>query len=144
MPSRLLILAPIALTLAGCATSSAFSPQHAVMKAAAAPESGVAGTFAFTVKAVGRQSGMVFLNSESDYRDQRCLTVAMSEALAAELSRRLGAKVDEYLVGKKITVRGTARRVRIGFFADGRPTDKYYYQTHVLVASSDQLSIVRS
>ena len=37
---------------------------------------------------------------------------------------------------------GEARRVRIDFLTDGRPTGKYYYQTQIFIARGDQLRSV--
>lgn len=93
---------------------------------------GVAGDFGMEVKAVGFDQGRFFLNSELDYRDRNCLTIVIPAALMAE---RFGtANLDalkQQLIGKRIAVRGVAWQVRIDIRADGSPTGKYYYQTHL-------------
>ena len=94
-----------------------------------------------TVQATGTQDGQVYLNSELDYRDQRNLTVALSPIAAMHLHARLGADLLIALKGRDIVVTGAARRVQIFFFADGRRSDKYYYQTHVNVTSAEQVVV---
>lgn len=117
-------------------------PQKAVMRAAAAGPQGVSGVFEMTVRATGHAGGRVFLNSETDYRDPRNLSIAMNERTAAALRDKLGATSDDYFVGRKIFVRGTALKVKVWFTDDaGRATDKYYYQTHVPVADAVQVSV---
>lgn len=114
-------------------------PSSAVQLAAAAPRDGVTGVFAMTVRGVGRDGHGVYLNSERDYRDQRNLTVVLSPDVAAQLEGKLGGPLEQRLRGHAIQVSGTARRTKIVFFADGRPTDKYYYQTHVRVTKAGQI-----
>lgn len=114
-------------------------PSSAVQLAAAAPRAGVSGVFAMPVRAVGRDERGVYLNSERDYRDQRNLTVVLAPDVAAQLEQRLGGPLEQRLRGRAIQVSGTARRTKIVFFADGRATDKYYYQTHVRVAKAGQI-----
>jgi hypothetical protein len=45
------------------------------------------------------------------------------------------------LKGRNILVTGAAVRTKINFFAEGRMTDKYYYQTHVNVSQAAQIVI---
>ncbi len=133
---------------AGCASSPPQSdssrwiePSQAVQLAAASPTVGVTGSFAMTVKAVGR-ADRVHLNSEEDYRDQRNLSIALEFTAAQELAAQLGAPPEIALKGKQILVSGTAKRVKIVFVADGKPTDKYYYQTHVVVTQASQIQVL--
>lgn len=116
-------------------------PGQAVLRAAAAPRTGVTGVFAMTVKATGR-TDKVHLNSERDYRDPRNLSIAVMPAAAAELETKFGASPEAAMQGKNILVAGTARRVRIDFIVDGKPTGKYYYQTHVRVTDASQIQIL--
>ncbi|WP_174273181.1 hypothetical protein [Sphingomonas bacterium] len=112
------------------------------MRAASQPQ-GVTGTFGLTVRAVGEQGGVFYLNSELDYRDQRNLSIAIPADLYADLAARLGGSPREKLLGKHIEVTGVARRVTIFFLANGRRTDKYYYQTHIELHSLDDLKLPR-
>jgi len=113
------------------------------MNAAAVAPEGVAGVFEMPVRATGREPGRLFLNSEHDYRDQRCLTIVVSPEVERQLAVRLGDDVERRLMGSMIAVRGTARRVRIDFIGtDGQPTGKYYYRTNLQLRSADDLTVV--
>ena len=116
-------------------------PEKAVIAAAKAGPEGVGGIFVMVVRGTGHQDGRFFLNSETDYRDQRNLTIAMSDEMGAAIERKIGADSDDALIGRKIFVRGVAHRVKISFTVDGRATDKYYYQTHVLVTTPVQVAV---
>lgn len=151
MNKRLLVSLTLAL-LAGCASTPTspraadpetawISPRQAVFMAADAAPGGVDGTFAMHVQATGTQGGMTYLNSELDYRDPRNLTVAVTPQAAAQLAQRLGGPALAALKGRDILVRGAARRTKIWFFANGRVTDKYYYQTHVNVTDAEQITL---
>jgi hypothetical protein len=111
------------------------------MNAAAVAPEGVAGVFEMPVRATGRESGRLFLNSERDYRDQRCLTIVISADLEQQLAARFGADVEQRLMGSVIAVRGMARRVRVDFLDNGRPTGKYYYRTNLQLRSADDLTV---
>jgi hypothetical protein len=138
--------------LGGCATvppgtsptmagGTWITPEQAVLSAARAAPAGVPGTFAMRVQATGVEDGRFYLNSERDYRDQRNLTIALSAQAARQLAERLGSDPMETLKGKDVLVIGSAFRTTIYFFANGRPTDKYYYQTHVNVTDAAQITI---
>jgi hypothetical protein len=121
---------------------STIKPEKAVMRAAAAAPDGVNGVFEMTVRATGHAQGKFFLNSQTDYRDPRNLSIAMAEETARELRQRVGATSDSFFVGRKIFVKGTAMRVKVYFTdSEGHVSDKYYYQTHVPVAVAVQISV---
>lgn len=141
-----------AAVLVGCASTPAspidnsseaswISPHQAVLLAADAAPARVEGIFAMHVQATGTQRDLTYLNSEVDYRDQRNLTVAITPKAAQQLTQQLGAHPLAALKGKHILVRGAAVRTKIAFFANGRVTDQYYYQTHVNVRDATQISV---
>jgi hypothetical protein len=132
--------APTTLAQVGAATD--LLPSQAIERAATVAPAGIGGVFRMTVRATGRQDGNIYLNSERDYRDQRDLTIVVPAIAQARLAASFGGDVDEVLRGKTIRVRGVAHRVTIWFTADGKRTDKYYYQTHVGVLHADQIKIV--
>lgn len=144
---RLLMLAASVVVTSSCATienadrSGLITPFEAIQSAAAAAPSSVRGRFVIRVQGVGRQDGNVYLNSEIDYRDQRNLTIAILPSAIGPLAQQYGSEADVFLLGKRIVVTGEARRTRILFTEDGRPTGKYYYQTHVRVGDADQVSV---
>ena len=141
---RFLVVALAAL-ISACSTVSPTSngwiePVEAIRGANNDPIYGVRGEFLITVKALNSYEEWSFLNSEQDYRDQRNLTVKLPTAVLPKLEQRLGVPFQE-LKGHKLLVLGAAKRARIDFVTDGRPTGKYYYQTHVLVESPTQVRL---
>ena len=132
-----------AVALAGCATSQASRdavvPMVAIERAAGLAPGAYPGIFVMTVRASGRQGSSLYLNSENDYRDPRNLSLEIRPIAQAQLESRLGAPAETALQGRTIRVDGEARRVRIDFTTDGRPTGKYYYQTHVVIERGEQL-----
>ncbi|EJL34677.1 hypothetical protein [Novosphingobium sp. AP12] len=105
-------------------------------------KAGVAGIFDMAVIEVGQQDGMFYLNSEKDYRDRNCLTVAVTPgAMRAIAGTNDLAQIRKRLNGHRVIVRGIARQVRIDFTTGGQPSGKYYYQVHVRVAEAEQVHI---
>ena len=147
---RLILTAAAACVLAACqpaagpnlAAAPAISAPEAVIAAAAAAPRGVPGTFGLVVKRAEMVGPRLFLNSEKDYRDQRNLSIAVEPSALPLLRKAHGPDLRAALLGRDIRVRGVARRVRIGFTSNGRPTGKYYFQTHVTVTSSVQITVV--
>jgi hypothetical protein len=140
---KILALPLLFLVLSGCgATSSGWiQPAQAVQLAAEAAPSGVPGVFAVQVQATGTRGDFTYLNSQPDYRDQRNLTIAIAPAAARQLEAELGSHPRVALRGKRILVDGVAERTRIHFFADGKRTEKFYYQTHVRVTDPAQITV---
>jgi hypothetical protein len=114
--------------------------QAVPLAATVAPKS-VAGTFAMQVQGTGREGSLLYLNSETDYRDQRNLTAVILPEAAARLTDLLGSTADVVLKDKRILVTGAAQRVKVHFTANGMRTEKYYYQTHLLVSDANQIQI---
>ena len=145
--SRLFAYAVSAMLLTGCASTPEpvaaewTEPGQAVLLAAGAPRLGIKGQFVMTVKAIG-STRRLHLNSERDYRDPRNLSISVEPAAAAQLAERLGPSPQRALLGHRILVTGTARRTRIDFTVDGRPSGKYYYQTHVGVTDASQIQLL--
>ncbi|GEA09259.1 hypothetical protein KUL42_40200 [Alteromonas sp. KUL42] len=136
------------LALAGCAsttsnTTTPLSDTMEIIKAAAnsAPK-GVPGRYTLQIVATGSQGQYVYLNTEKDYRDQRAITVALHPKAIAQLSAKYGMSPQEYFVDKTIVVNGKAQRVKIAFLSEGKPTDKYYYQTHIRLMDISQIEVV--
>ena len=111
------------------------------MAASAAPAK-VPVSLEFTVNGTGREGERIYLNSEADYRDQRAVTVVVLASAIGDLRARLGPDIERALRGKPIAVTGEAQRVTIWFLCNGVQTDKYYFQTHIVVRSAEQLLLV--
>jgi len=118
-----------------------YGPRDAIFLAADAAPHTVPGRFLLLVKASDRAGTKVYLNSEKDYRDQRSLNIVIQPGVARALKERYGEDPDRFFVGKQIMVTGAAKRVRILFVSHGVVTDKYYYQTHVVVSRADQIQL---
>ncbi len=119
-----------------------YSAAEAVRTVAGAPTSGLPGQFAFIVRGGGRDATRIFLNSEADYRDAGTLTVAVDGAVAAALAEQLDGPPEQRLIGRTIVVTGVARRVRIDLLANGRPTGRYYSQTHIPISETRSIHVV--
>lgn len=102
---------------------------------------GFDGVFKFEIKAANIHNNYLYINSEEDYRDRRCLTVRIKPELVSEFTNRYGENVSEALVGRSLMVKGTARRQVIRAIGpDHKPTFPYY-QTHIVVEDLTQLII---
>lgn len=112
------------------------------VSAAAASDDGVGGRFKFVVRSTGEEPDVLWLSSEADYRDPRCLSVAIRGAARAELLRSHGARFGDAFAGRTVMVDGVACKRRIDFLSGGAPTGLYYFQTHVDVDDLGSLRII--
>ncbi len=148
MMKAFLVASLICVTLAGCVVehadikypAGAILPFEAIQRAAYAAPNPVYGVFWLRVQATGTAHGEVYLNSEKDYRDQRNITIVIRPSVVKALEEKLGPNPAATLMHKSILVRGAARRVTIHFGVNGRPSTKYYYQTHINVTDTGQIS----
>ncbi|MDI1321028.1 MAG: hypothetical protein PSW75_12675 [bacterium] len=124
------------------AAEKALTPEDAIHLAAAAAPDGVDGIFELTVRATGRDNDVIYLNSENNYRDQRCLTIQIPTVVVTEYVRKFGLAPDVALKGKHIRVNGEARRATIWITQYGLKTQNYYYQTHVKLVDPRQIEVV--
>ncbi len=142
---KLLIATMMSLALPAAASLPApeqdyLTPQQAVIGAAEA-RPGIEGHFVLTVRASGRQE-VLYLNSERDYRDPRNLSIAIAPRVEKRLAELLHGPVPQMLNGRRILVRGTARKTRIDFISNGRRSGKYYYQTHLRLNDAADLTVL--
>ena len=147
---QLHIVVLLLLIISGCASTSTSTtqsqwvqPGQAVLLAAEAAPKGVPGLFVLQVQATGEDGNFTYLNSELDYRDQRNLTVVVTPSAARQIKSELGVHPIDAFKGKRILVNGVATRTKIFFTANGKATDKYYYQTHVRVTDPAQITVQR-
>lgn len=103
---------------------------------------GIKGRYVFNIKATGTQRQLIFLNTELDYRDQRCVTIALTPQVAYELAQQYGQPPEDFFLNKAIKVKGSAKRVRIDIYAEGKSTGKYYYQTHIPISHTSQIDVL--
>ena len=124
-----------------CANGCITPVEAVTMADQVAPKAGIFGDFELTVKVVGEDRGRFYLNSEEDYRDRNCLTIALSSEVAKTLVGDGGLQeLKRTFEGKTIVVTGSARRVRVDFLTDGKPSGKYYYQVHAFVGHPRQIT----
>lgn len=143
MKAWIVSIAGLSLTAAAPPPQTApeyLTPSQAVIGAAES-RSGIEGLFVLTVRASGRQR-ILYLNSERDYRDPRNLSIDIEPLVEKRLAERLKGPVEQMLRGKRIVVRGTARKTRIDFMRYGRPSGKYYYQTHLRLKDARDLTVL--
>lgn len=145
---RYLILLSM-LILSGCSSTSTVNSNTdvaSVMNLIALTEEnaprGVKGTFQFPIKAAGSQNSVIFLNTETNYRDRRNISVAIHPKLIDALTIKYGVSPEIFFINKTVEVTGEAKRVKIHLAVDGRKTTKYYFQTHVRVTSLNQIKVL--
>jgi len=142
------ILLTLVLMVGGCVSvpsvsTSTYSNTMEIIAAAADIESKrVTGEFTLNIKASGMQGKFIYLNTELDYRDQRSITVAIHPSIATQLEAKYGMPPQDFFVGKSVLVKGQAKRIRVSLNSKGRPTGKYYYQTHIRVVDLSQIEVV--
>lgn len=100
--------------------------------AAAAKSGEVPGVFEFVVGSAGASGFNVYLNSAADYKDPGNLTIELHAAAINALKEKLGAHPQDVLTGKRVRVKGVARRVPVGS----------HFQTRIAVDSADQIEIL--
>jgi hypothetical protein len=100
-------------------------PSEAINKAADAAPAGVVAVFDMPVRRADFDRGTLYLNSETDYRDQRSLTISVPARILAPMRKAHGDDLQAAFMGQRILVYGKARRVRIDFTTNGRPSGKY-------------------
>jgi hypothetical protein len=94
--------------LSGCASTTGpkdisqfITPMQAIEKAAALAPKGIKGFFELNVKATGKPNGVIYLNSELDYRDPRNISIAIHPKVVEPFKEKYGQDPDVYLKGKK-------------------------------------------
>lgn len=114
-----------------------------IRSAAEAAPHKVEGEYILKIKAVGKQGPFIFLNTELDYRDQRAVTIALHPQVISLFEEKYGRSLKEYFIDKSVKVLGEAQRIKINFMSrSGKPSGKYYYQTHIMVSDIGQLEVL--
>jgi|SRR5579885_2228812 len=144
-PARTLCFLLSILCLAACASPTLVSgPEEAIRLAAAQPD-GVYVQVTMTVQSTGTgndsEGGIVFLNSEPDYRSPKSLNIALSPEIVKQLTSSLKIDPAQAFLHRTIRVTGIAKRYPIEF-VDGPSAGSIYYQTHLDVHSPDNIQLV--
>jgi hypothetical protein len=126
------IAAILAMTAAPPAFAQAAAPMTPAQTVAAAQSGDVEGVFEFVVGSTGAGGFSAYLNSSADYRDPGNLAVVLDTNVRNALKNKLGGHAEDLLKGKRIRVKGVARRVPIGS----------HFQTRIAVETADQIEIL--
>jgi hypothetical protein len=113
-------------------TAAPMGPGQAIEAVAASKTGEVEGVFEFVVASAGAGGFSAYLNSAADYRDPGNLTIELHTAARNALKDKLGGHAEDLLVGKRVRVKGIARRVPIGS----------HFQTRIAVDSATQIEIL--
>ncbi|WP_019028078.1 hypothetical protein [Colwellia piezophila] len=104
----------------------------------------VRGTFQIPIKASGFINGVVYLNSDVDYRDPKNITVVLLPSTVESFAKAYHSPADAFFIDKTIQVTGKVVRVRKYLYINNKRTRKYYYQTHIHVSSLEQVKLLSS
>lgn len=102
----------------------------------------IRGTFQIPIKATGSQGGIIYLNSDLDYRDPKSVAVALLPSTIEPFTNAYGSSPDLYFLNKTIEVIGKVKRVKIYMYKNGKRTKKYYFQTHIKVTNIEQVKVL--
>lgn len=102
----------------------------------------VRGVFEITVNATGKDKKWGYLNSNINYRVKENLTIKLSKHIRKRLTKKFGQDPLEFLKGKKIRVKGEAKKVKIYKIVGGKKTNLVYFQSHVILKGIKNLEIV--
>lgn len=123
-------------------SSNGFTVWDIIEKTEAIAPQGLKGEFVLSIKNSGKQSGRIYLNTQEDYRDRRNITVTLEPSFQQAFKAKHDIDIRSHFEGQKLLVRGEAKRMKVWFFSQGKRTEKYYFQTHIVVKKLDQISIL--
>ena len=129
------LISMLSLVLAAPAVAQTAAPMNPVqtIEAVAASKTGeVTGVFEFVIASGGASGFNAYLNSAANYRDPGNLTIELHSAAINALKAKLGGYPQDVLTGKRVRVKGIARRVPVGS----------HFQTRIAVDSIDQIEIL--
>ena len=146
MNIKVVLLTSIIIILGGCTSNSVDTNSKTGMSALDAIKlseevgpKNARGIFSLSIKAFGSKKQYVYLNTELDYRDRKSVAVVLLPEFQEAFLKKYGVNAESMLMGKDITVNSFAKRMKIYFFKDGKPTEKYYFQTHIPVKHLKQI-----
>jgi uncharacterized protein (DUF39 family) len=113
-------------------TAEVMGPAETIAAVAAAPKGEVQGVFEMIVASTGASGFSAYLNSAEDYRDPGNLTIELNTTARNALKAKLGGHAEDMLKGKRVRVKGIARRVPVGS----------HFQTRIAVDTIDQIEIL--
>ena len=103
----------LAVTAPAFAQTTPMDPARALATVAASKTGEAEGVFEFVVGSTGASGYSAYLNSASDYHDSANLTVELLPYAINALKAKLGAFPQDVLAGKRVRVKGVAKRVQL-------------------------------
>ncbi|MGZ5199134.1 MAG: hypothetical protein ACXWC4_05125 [Telluria sp.] len=137
-----LALAAIAvvLLLSGCATPEA-STEPTNRSVLLVP--GTRPDLAFKVETMGTAAGTLYLNSIRDYRDARCITVAIKPSVVRQLQARYGENLETAFSGHRVYVHGAkVDLIAIEYQAPPLIVKPIAYRTQITIARAEQIDLI--
>jgi hypothetical protein len=120
-------------------TRATIAAADAIAMADATSTNGRSGRFEIFVASAAKGRNATFLNSSADYRALDNLAFSLSPAVANMLAKRLGARPEQFLVGRRVVVDGIVIREAVAKLVAGRPHDLDRWQHMVRVEQVSQL-----
>lgn len=142
---RAALFLSFALCLGACASPTVVSGPTEAIRLAATRSDGIEVQVVMDVQSASTgkdlEAGIVFLNSEPDYRNLNSLNVTLSPEVVRKLV--LERKIDpiQGFLHHTIRVTGTAKRVQIAIL-QGSYAGSFYYQTHLEVTNADNIQLL--
>ncbi|WP_137168196.1 hypothetical protein [Salinimonas lutimaris] len=133
------------LTLTGCASLPAMQPHSNTSQLVSAVKQaprGVPGEFTLQIKASTLRRDTVYLTTDANLHSPTAITLVVAPDVATELTQQFGMPPQQYLLEKSVQVRGVAKRRKVAMVENGQPTNKYYQQTQIRIATLQQLTVL--
>lgn len=137
------------LILSGCSSTQEVATQsnftdiiQLIEKAKKRFPKEVTGTFQIPIKSTGSQAGVIYLNSDLDYRDPKSIAVVLAPSTITAFTREYGSSPDLYFLNKTIEVIGRVKQVKIYMFKNGERTKKHYFQTHIKIKDIEKIKVL--
>ncbi|MCF2859514.1 hypothetical protein L1286_18675 [Pseudoalteromonas sp. SMS1] len=127
--------------LGACSSHNYYSIQQTANIGNVVKESkvgGVHGTFELKIAGSLRHRGGVFLNTMMDYKSEKNVTIFLTEKFIHKFKKKTGIPPEIYFLGKRIIVKGKAKRVKYTVYEYGKETDKFYFQTQINLNALNQ------
>ncbi len=102
----------------------------------------VKGVFEMKIRAGGEDKRWVYLNSNFNYRTKYNLTIKFSKNIRKRLTKKYGNDPLKFFIGKKIRVKGEAKKIKIHKIENGKVTNLVYFQSHVILDAIKNIEVI--
>ncbi|GLS24966.1 hypothetical protein [Marinibactrum halimedae] len=94
----------------------------------------------FKVESIGFDDGVMFLNSEDDYRSKNNLSVVISPELKKQVYKRFGKEPRKTILKKTIKAKGPVSLFKVHYYSRGGLM--FYYQLRMYIHSMDDFEVL--